>query len=456
MSRLFEFLAGLISALFGGKGTTTPPPIDSAPTPPKITRLQPFRTAPTISAETVARVLTDADSPMSAEATQIHAAVRGNPVPLAQSFRESQYGKDASAQRTHNPLGLLWYKGCPVTTYESVIHSPTVTIRLLKFTTWAAAFAEWQRRMDDPTYRPGAPKAYQPADLSLERFIFTYVGGPQCFDTGVCGNGETPASCRAYLNDTVDRINRYYALPGATTPPPPAQQLTFGKVPLPKFTDRRIPDQKNRAWDLLGARGVRGVVLHRQQGSNWGTDAYFRKVPNGSAANCPAGPDTTFTYGGCNGLTDLGIDSQTGESLMWNSAFGYPAVGVSANRSPWASGPYRATSGDGKAFVDKFGINAINRDCPSIEIDQFFDSPLAEAGKQKIVEWVAYFADQSKVPWNVFPMNPATGETFLFYHWEFCGKDYKICPGPIVEAFLPDLIARVITRLKQYQTGAAS
>jgi hypothetical protein len=452
---IFQKFLEWLSSLFGsGPAPTTPPPIDNTPTVPKITRLQPFRTTPVVSSAVFSKVLSDAKSPMLEEAGNIRDAVRGNPLPLAQSFRESQYGKDASAQRNHNPLGLLWYAGCPITTYESIIVSPTVTIRLLKFPTWAAAFAEWQRRMDDPNYRPGAPGAYQPADLSLEKFIFTYVGGPQCFTTGVCGNGETPASCRSYLNDTVDRINRYYTLTAPSVPTDPDDKpLVFGKVPLPKFNDKRIKDQKNRAWDLLGARLVRGVVLHRMLGSKNGTYTYFTTVPGGNAANCPAGVDTTYINGGCNGLTDWGIDASSGDCDMWNSPTGYPTTGVSANRAPWASGPYAGVPGDGKDYVDKFGVNSINRDLPSVEISGQYNDPISEACKQKVVDIVSYHADQAKVPWSSFPMNPATGETFLFYHWEFCGKATKICPGPVVEAFLPDLIARVKVVLNEWQTG---
>ncbi len=147
-----------ISEHFGSKpGTTTPPPVDNTPTVPKITRLQPFRTTPTVTADVFTEVLRAENSVMVSEASAIHAAVRGNPLPLAQSYKESRYGEDASAKLTKNPLGLLWYEGSPITKYEVINVSPGVTIRLLVFPTWAAAFAEWQRRMDSGCYKSPTP-----------------------------------------------------------------------------------------------------------------------------------------------------------------------------------------------------------------------------------------------------------------------------------------------------------
>ncbi len=453
MTDLIAAFLAWLGSLFGGKHTTTtPPPVVQPPPVNVISRLTDFRKAPTVSAQLVEKVLTDAHSPMSAEAAEIHAAILGNPVPLAQSFAESIYGTSDVAVQYKNPLGLLWYEGSPVTRYASVTVNGH-TIRPLIFDTYADAFKEWQRRMSDPKYKGGV----YPQGATIEDFAYIYVGGPGCKeDASKCGNGETQANCKKYGDELVDRVNRYYTLdPGGVIPP--AQQLTFGRVPLPEFTDRRIPDKKNRAWDLLGNRvTIRGVVLHRMLGSLTSTDSYFRTVPNGNAANCPAGVDTTYINGGCNGLTDLGIDATTGDADMWNSPLGFPASGVSANRSPWASGPYASGGADGIAFVNKFGINAINRDLKSIEVSGQYNDPISERCKATIVAFVAYFADQAKVPWHTFPMNPATGETFLFFHWEFCGKATKICPGPVIEAFLDELIQRVIAILKQYQTGAGS
>lgn len=48
--------------------------------------------------------------------------------------------------------------------------------------------------------------------------------------------------------------------------------MAKGLIPLPGMQDRIIPDSQNRAWDNLGQRVCRGVVLHRQLGGNWGTD----------------------------------------------------------------------------------------------------------------------------------------------------------------------------------------
>lgn len=152
-----------------------------------------------------------ADYPLRAECGEIHQALGGRPLPVAQSWMESRYGQDANAAKTHNPLGLFWDAQWAQGPH---IQNPP----LLIFDDWASAFDEWARRMDTPGYKNGV----YAQGFTLEQMIFTYVGGPRCLTEGVCANGETVASVRHYLDETVARLNRYYQIPDAPGPTGPA------------------------------------------------------------------------------------------------------------------------------------------------------------------------------------------------------------------------------------------
>jgi hypothetical protein len=104
--------------------------------------------------------------------------------------------------------------------------------------------------------------------------------------------------------------------------------------------------------------------------------------------------------------------------------------------------------------VAKFGISAINRDLVSLEIAGMYDSPISEAGIQKIVALSAYMADVAQVPWTNYPMSPHTGLTFVYWHSEF--QNNKPCPGDIVRAATPGIISRTKRMLKLYQTGVGT
>ena len=243
------------------------------------------------------------------------------------------------------------------------------------------------------------------------------------------GSGITQ---REYIRAVRDLITEVKA---SWTQPKPAA-VTFGRVPKPAWQDRQIPDARNWAWNALGQRTVRGVVYHRMIGTLWGTDGWFRGGGGGA------------------GLTDFGIDNTTGEILQWNDHLGRGRAGISANRAPWASGPWNNPPGDGRAFVAKYGVNAINRDLVSLELAGNYDSPLSEAAISKIVALSAYLADQAKVPWTNYPMNPATGLVFTYWHNEFAGLSYKACPGSVVMSATPAIIERTKAVLKKHQVAA--
>jgi hypothetical protein len=210
--------------------------------------------------------------------------------------------------------------------------------------------------------------------------------------------------------------------------------VTFGRVTKPNWIDRIIPDANNWAWNNLGQRLLRGVTYHRQQGTNWGTDGWFRGG------------------GGGKGLTDFGIDAYTGETLQWNDYTGHGRKGVSPNRAGWASGPWEGPPGDGRAFVNLFGVNAINRDLVSLEIDRYYADPIKESGLKSIIQMTAWLADQQKIRWDSFPLNPHTTLVFTYEHGEF--QAHKPCAGDVVRKYIPTIISNTQDILRVAQTGA--
>jgi hypothetical protein len=216
-------------------------------------------------------------------------------------------------------------------------------------------------------------------------------------------------------------------------------EKVFGRVPHPPFLDR--PIQKPAGWgqDDLGPRTVKGVVWHRMIGSLWGTDAYFRQ------------PTTkALTDYGVGVLAQDGADN-AGVIIRWNNPLG--------RQSGWASGSFSSFAyGDGLAFVNKYGINAINRDEASVEISGLtYDVPLDPASKASVAAITAYWADQYEVPWDVFPIAPQDGFSFVRWHNEF-GPDEgtKKCPGAVVMDATPELIEMTRAILKQYQEREGS
>lgn len=210
---ILDLIMRLLKALGLIKPDAPTPPLPEDPPPPspkRITKDDNFRTLPTITKERMREITKG--FPLAESSDYIHLATKGRPLPLAQSWMESRYGQDDSAQASHNPLGLLPRPGLTAPTYDAGI------VDLLVFDNWPNAFVEWCYRMDTPTYKNGV----YPSGMTLEQMIFTYVGGPRCLSHGECANGETQASCRHYLDETVNRLNRYYGFadPAPTTPTP--------------------------------------------------------------------------------------------------------------------------------------------------------------------------------------------------------------------------------------------
>jgi len=213
--------------------------------------------------------------------------------------------------------------------------------------------------------------------------------------------------------------------------------ITFGLVPHPGYLDRPIVKPAGFGQDNLGKRSVKGVVLHRMIGSLWGTDQYFRLSTTGALTD----------YG-------VGVEAQDGADndgliLRWNNPLGY--------QSGWASGPVNGAYGDGLAFVNKYGINGVNRDQASIEISGLtYATPFSEKAKNAVAELMAYWADQYKIPHDKFPISDQDGFSFVRWHQEFTIGTGKVCPGQVVMDATNDLIARAAAIMKQYQEGTVA
>jgi hypothetical protein len=139
-------------------------------------------------------------------------------------------------------------------------------------------------------------------------------------------------------------------------------------------------------------------------------------------------------------------------SVSTNDYTGHGRKGVSPNRAGWASGPWEGPPGDGRAFVNLFGVNAINRDLVSLEIDRYYADPIKESGLKSIIQMTAWLADQQKIRWDSFPLNPHTTLVFTYEHGEF--QAHKPCAGDVVRKYIPTIISNTQDILRVAQTGA--
>jgi hypothetical protein len=271
-----------------------------------------------------------------------------------------------------------------------------------RFAGYAACAASWRERLLDS----GGPYA---ATITLRDLIAVYAPASE---------NDTDR----YIREVVAVVNR---LPELGPSPPAGAALWFGRVAAPPVVHRDLPPDLNTAWDDLGPRRPRFVVLHRMEGTLAGTDTYFRTDARRIAR------------------TDYGIDHGSGEIWRWTDPLG--------PNSPHASGPWTAPPGDGIALVDHLGEAAINRDGVSIEIAGFAADPVSDIAFERLARLVAFWADWAGVPHGDWPTNPATGLPFVYWHCEFNGA--KSCPGDVVKRLTSRLIRRVGELLRVAQSG---
>lgn len=399
-----------------------------------------FRTIPSLTLSQWKDEFKRLQSPVAdADIEDMWHASQGWAVALDQMIGESSL-RDADPVKRRNLLNLMDEQG-----FKS-------------YPKYWMGVTEFMRRVYDPAYKSGV---YYPAslgvggivpgyDLSLAGYKVIYIGGPGCLASrgATCANGERYDPAQPMLGESVvnnpayPSINRSIAAsmlrydrwfdqnqPVPPVEPPPSGQIAFGRVPRPAWQDRQIPDRLNSSWDSLGQRRNFGVVYHRMLGTLWGTDSYFRQ-------NAP-------------GLTDWGVGHDTGELLQWVDYTGKGRAGISANKSPWASGGAGGESGDGSTFVSVYGRAAINRDLSAIEISGQQNTPMAQAGLKTVVALTAYLADQAKIRYDSFPLNPNTGLVYTYFHNEF--QREKNCPWVEVEKHINWIIAESAKLMRQYQ-----
>lgn len=340
----------------------------------------------------------------------------------AMSWVEQKHASYPSVARTptnHNFLSLsaAWDAKAQAHTWQG-------------FASFAACVTAWLANLSSPT------GAYRSATTIRE--LITVYAPPSENDT------------ERYIRQVCEIANRIPAesvvaprTPRVTTPAATIDgtavdvELVFGNVDVEGLVVRKdIPETLNTAWDRLGARQGLFMVLHRMYGGLAGTDVYFR----GDARH--------------RARTDYGVNSQTGDIWRWTDPLG--------QISPHASGPYSRPSGDAPALVAKLGQEAINRDGISVEIDLDGDSPVTARAWETIARLSAFWADWNQIPWTIWPINPRTGLTFLYWHREFNGGKGPVaalrdagevwCPGSVVENYTTQLIEDVRAILKAAQT----
>ncbi|MCC6790454.1 MAG: hypothetical protein IT336_02150 [Thermomicrobiales bacterium] len=250
----------------------------------------------------------------------------------------------------------------------------------------------------------------------------------------LAGGDFTWAANQAYGDQIANHMNAIAAFAEGT--PMPNDNLVFGNVPHPAFEDRPIQKAEGAGMNDLGQRTVKGVTWHRMLGTLNGTDGFFRRNDVNALTDYGVGVES---------IDGTGLD---GTIFRWNDPLG--------RQSGWASGTWSAPHafGDGRAFVNKYGIDAINRDRASIEISGHENTPLTEKSRQAIAELTAFWADQAKIPWDSFPIVPADGFSFVCWHEEF-GPEFgqKKCPFTVVKNETVALIERTKNILKAAQTN---
>jgi hypothetical protein len=149
-------------------------------------------------------------------------------------------------------------------------------------------------------------------------------------------------------------------------------------------------------------------------------------------------------------LTDYGLGiravdgANAGVIHKYNDPTGY--------RSGWASGPVSGAYGDGAAIVNKYGINAVNRDGISVEVSGT-NEPLDDVAWFELVKLCAYWIDYMKVPYTSLPRNPHTGINVLIWHQEFTRGTGKLCPFQWLMDNTDRLYKDIAAYLKPYQDG---
>lgn len=212
--------------------------------------------------------------------------------------------------------------------------------------------------------------------------------------------------------------------------------VTFGRVPHPGYIDLQASTADKRegnGWNNLGKRSPKFIAWHRMWGTLSGTASWF--------ANPAAAALTDYGIGTAN----IDGDALDGVIHKYNDPLGY--------RSGWASGRVSAPYGDGACIVNKYGINAVNRDGVSIETSGYDTEPFTDFAWSELVKLVAYWIDYMQIPHDVLPLNPHTGCNAIIWHEEFTYGTGKQCPFTWMKSQTDRLYRDVAAYLKPFQTG---
>jgi hypothetical protein len=262
---------------------------------------------------------------------------------------------------------------------------------------------------------------WQPAlDLVAEKGTISTVGE---FGNGMWATSASDAP------DLVTRFNEIFDAFTLPVEPPqedPPMALTFGRVPYPDVVESHL--SASNPWIKSGAPDIPDAVFwHRMVGSWQGTDGWFH---GGNAA-------TAY------GVSVKATDGVGGKIYEW--------IGPTSGLYGESSGPAVAPYGDGLKLINKVGVANVNRRSRAIEISGNYDTPLDDDAIASVVTLTAYWADRKHIPWNEFPMVPGEDRSYVVWHQEITGPDYKECPGEVVMDATPEMIERVKARLKHYQ-----
>jgi hypothetical protein len=195
-----------------------------------------------------------------------------------------------------------------------------------------------------------------------------------------------------------------------TTPEEPVA-LTFGNVPKPPMKVMIVPKGASgqTGWFQCPPRHNVGFEAHETQGESSGEWYFgFFSCPNGERCK--------------DALVDFLIDKQ-GVIFMYNDPEG--------TRAPWANGGGALSSGglegDGVAYVDYFGLAAVDTKTISCEIVKLHGAPMTQAQIVSLGKLFAYYADRDQQPWTNWPaIAKYNGTRVYLNHWEIGTSNCRI------------------------------
>jgi hypothetical protein len=203
---------------------------------------------------------------------------------LAQFIKESTAGRDETAQRTKNGLGLMVRGNEPY-----VLTSAGRKLQV--FPSWAASFENYVWRLNhDP---------YTKTD-TLDELISLYLLGWLPGQQGTYPSAESAASAALYKRQTVERLNAWGATTGTQPEPPspptlpwPAKWITLAgtttPIPIPadcEYIEDLTPVGPNRPGRAIA---VTGMTWHQTGNVSVGANAVMHS--NWQDAGTPGHPD---------------------------------------------------------------------------------------------------------------------------------------------------------------------